>query len=155
MRLAESFTRRDWEIDTMEPLVFTYDIDGSDFVTAGAASADMKRSLKRMGVDANTIKRAAICMYEGEINLIIHGGGGNAEVKFDGISIEIMLRDQGPGIADVSEAMKEGYSTASQEARDLGFGAGMGLPNMKRNADDFNIESELGKGTTVNMRIKL
>lgn len=138
----------------MEPLVLSYEVDGDSFTAAGEASTDMKRSLKRLGVDTELIRRASICMYEGEINMVIHGDGGEATVTFDGNELEILLVDHGKGIPDISKAMQEGFSTATQEVRDLGFGAGMGLPNMKRYADDFELESQVGVGTTVRMRLR-
>lgn len=139
----------------MEPLVLNYQVDGDSFTSAGSASSDMKRVMRRLGVDAEIIRRAAICMYEGEINMVIHANGGTADVIFDGRTIEIVLRDRGPGIPDIDRAMQEGYSTATDNVRDLGFGAGMGLPNMKKHADDFTLESEVGVGTTVRMKIGL
>jgi anti-sigma regulatory factor (Ser/Thr protein kinase) len=138
----------------MEPLTLRYSVDGDSFTTAGEASTDMKRSLKRIGVDADLIRRASICMYEGEINMVIHGGGGEATVTFDGQTLEILLVDQGKGIPDIEAAMREGFSTATQEVRNLGFGAGMGLPNMNRYADDLRLESEVGVGTTVRMVLR-
>ncbi|MCL2029935.1 MAG: ATP-binding protein [Oscillospiraceae bacterium] len=135
----------------MEPLTLRYTVDGDSFTTAGEASTDMKRSLKRIGADADLIRRASICMYEGEINMVIHGGGGQASVTFDGQKMEIVLTDRGKGIPDIEAAMREGFSTATQEVRDLGFGAGMGLPNMKRYADEMVVESKVGAGTTVRM----
>ena len=138
----------------MEPLILRYAVDGDSFTAAGEASTDMKRSLKRIGADAELVRRAAICMYEGEINMVIHGGGGEATVSFDGETLDIVLEDHGKGIPDIEAAMREGFSTASQEVRDLGFGAGMGLPNMKRYADELQLESQVGIGTTVRMRLR-
>lgn len=138
----------------MEPLILRYEVDGDSFTAAGEASTDMKRSLKRIGADSDMIRRASICMYEGEINMVIHGGGGEATVTFDGSELEILLTDHGKGIPDIEKAMQEGFSTATQEVRNLGFGAGMGLPNMKRYADDFHLESTVDVGTTVRMRLR-
>ena len=138
----------------MEPLTLQYKVDGDSFTSAGAASTDMKRTLKRIGVDADLIRRASVCMYEGEINMVIHGGGGEATVTFDGRTLDILLVDHGKGIPDIEAAMREGFSTATQEVRDLGFGAGMGLPNMKRYADEMLVESEVGVGTTVRMILR-
>ena len=101
------------------------------------------------------IRRASICMYEGEINMVIHADGGQAEVEVDANQIVIRMTDTGPGIPDVEQAMQEGYSTAGQTARELGFGAGMGLPNMKRYSDEMSIDTEVGKGTTVTVKIKV
>ncbi len=126
---------------------------GDNFTGAGEASVSMKRELRQLGFDANVIRRAAIAMYEGEINMVIHAEGGEAEVIIGEDRIEIILRDEGPGIANVELAMKDGFSTAQDNIRALGFGAGMGLPNMKRYSDEMHIETEIGKGTTVYMTI--
>ncbi len=139
----------------MEKIHLQYNVDGDDLTLAGEASSDVRRVLRQLGFDAETIRRAAICMYEGEINMVIHAYGGVIDVYIDPDSIEIIMADTGPGIADVEKAWQEGYTTASQTARDLGFGAGMGLPNMKRYSDFIDIETELGKGTTVKMIIKI
>jgi anti-sigma regulatory factor (Ser/Thr protein kinase) len=137
----------------MEPLIFHYNVDGENFTAAGEASADIKRTLKRIGVNTDLIRRTAICKYEGEINMVVHGGGGEATVTFDGNVVDILLEDHGKGIENIELAMQEGFSTASQEVRNLGFGAGMGLPNMKRYADEMDLQSEVGVGTTVHMRL--
>ena len=139
----------------MEKIHLQYNVDGDDLTLAGEASSDVRRVLRQLGFDAETIRRAAICMYEGEINMVIHAYGGVIDVYIDPDSIEIIMADTGPGIADIEKAWQEGYTTASQTARDLGFGAGMGLPNMKRYSDFIDIETELGKGTTVKMIIKI
>lgn len=115
----------------------------------------MKKKLRQLGVDPDVIRRVSIAMYEGEINTVIHAGGGAADVKIYPQHIEVILEDQGPGIADISLAMKEGYSTAPDNIRSMGFGAGMGLPNMKRYADKMDIKSEVGKGTTITMQFEL
>ena len=138
-----------------EPLIYTYDIDGSDFTRAGEASSAVKNRLKMLGVDSAAIRKTAIAMYEGEINMVIHADGGQAEVEVDANQIVIRMTDTGPGIPDVEQAMQEGYSTAGQTARELGFGAGMGLPNMKRYSDEMTIDTEVGKGTTVTVKIKV
>lgn len=137
--------------DQGEPLVLTYDVVENDYTRAGEASGDVKKKLRMAGVDAQTIRRISICMYEGEINMVIHANGGNADVLVYEDHVEIILEDHGPGIADVELAMKEGYSTAPDNIRSLGFGAGMGLPNMKRYTDSMEIETELGKGTKITM----
>ena len=139
---------------SMNRLHLHYDIDGDDFIAAGEASSDVKRALKQLNFDSDTVRRATICMYEGEINMIIHANGGRADVYIEESSIEIVLADTGPGIADIEQAMREGYSTATQKARELGFGAGMGLPNIKRYSDKLDISSQVGKGTTVTIRIE-
>lgn len=136
-----------------EQLTFTYDIPGDDFTRAGEASSAIKNKLKMLGVDNAAIRKVAIAMYEGEINMVIHANGGELTVTISDEEIVMVLADHGPGIADISKAMQEGYSTAPEEVRSLGFGAGMGLPNMKKYSDDFHIESDLGIGTTVTMKV--
>ena len=136
-----------------EELIFKYDVDGEDFTSAGQASIQVKKNLRQLGIDSETIRKVSIAMYEGEINMVIHAGGGLAEVKVCEGYIEIRLCDQGPGIKDVDQAMQEGYSTASDTIRSLGFGAGMGLPNMKRYTDSMTIDTEIGVGTTIVMRV--
>ena len=138
----------------MNKLNLHYNIDGSDFMAAGEASGDVKRVLKKLNFDSDIVRRAAICMYEGEINMIIHANGGTADVTIDEYAIEIVLTDTGPGIADIDKAMQEGYSTATQEIRELGFGAGMGLPNIKRHSDNLHITSKVGVGTTLTIRVE-
>ncbi|HIU20172.1 MAG TPA: anti-sigma regulatory factor [Candidatus Limiplasma stercoravium] len=141
----------------MQPNVLTnaYDVRSGAFQTAGDASASIKRKLKQIGVDSGILRRIAVASYEAELNLIIHSLGGTLTLEMSPEKIVLVSQDVGPGIADISKAMQEGYSTASEEARDLGFGAGMGLPNMKRNADGFDIASELGKGTRIEMEFHL
>ena len=139
----------------MEPVRLTYPVEGGDFIQAGEASSKMKMTLKKLGLPTDVIRKAAICMYEGEINMVIHANGGQAEVEIAMDQITLRMVDQGPGIPDVSRAMEEGYSTAGPEVRSLGFGAGMGLPNMKRYSDELHIDTQLGKGTTVTMKIKI
>ncbi len=138
-----------------EQLLFTFDVDGDDFTSAGQASSQVKRNLRQLGIAPDIIKRVSIAMYEGEINMVIHAGGGTAEVAVTEQFIEIILKDQGPGIKDIEQAMQEGFSTAPDDVRSLGFGAGMGLPNMKRYTDYMHIESEVGVGTTITMRVNL
>ena len=136
-----------------EPLVLFYDVDGDNFTCAGDASASVKRKLRWLGLPPEVIRRASIAMYEGEINMVIHAGGGTATVTVAPKKITIVLTDHGPGIPDVGLAMKEGYSTAPDSVRDLGFGAGMGLPNMKRYTDEMKIDTAVGEGTTITMVI--
>lgn len=138
-----------------ESVRFHFDVDGENFTSAGQASVQVKKNLRQLGIPAEIIRRVSIAMYEGEINMVIHAGGGRADVVVSESSINIILDDDGPGIADVELAMREGYSTAPDNIRSLGFGAGMGLPNMKRYTDDMKIESELGVGTTVTMVVNL
>lgn len=138
-----------------EALNFHFNVDGNDFTSAGQASIQIKKNLRRLGLDPETIRRVSIAMYEGEINMVIHAHGGEADVNVYEDRIEIILKDNGPGIKDIEQAMQEGFSTAHDQIRSLGFGAGMGLPNMKRYTDDMKIESEVGVGTTVTMRVNL
>ncbi len=136
-----------------EPLVFRYDVDGGNFTSAGQASVHVKKNLRQLGIDPETIRRVSIAMYEGEINMVIHAGGGEAEVIVSDSSITIILKDTGPGIANIEQAMQEGFSTAPDNIRSLGFGAGMGLPNMKRYTDRMEIDSTVGVGTTITMAV--
>ena len=136
-------------------ITFHYDVDGTDFTSAGQASVQIKKSLRQLGIDPEIIRRVSIAMYEGEINMVIHAHGGAADVTVSPEAVEIVLSDTGPGIADIGLAMQEGYSTASDSIRSLGFGAGMGLPNMKRYTDSREIDTELGKGTTITMRVNI
>ena len=133
----------------------TFDVERGAFETAGEASATIKRTLKRLGVDAGILRRVAVATYEVALNLIIHSLGGRLELAVDENWVRVTSSDRGPGIPDIDKAMTEGYSTAPEDVRTLGFGAGMGLPNMKRNADDFSIASEVGEGTTICMGFKL
>ena len=139
----------------MSSLKLHYDVDGSDFVSCGRASEDVKRTLKNIGMPADVIRRVAIAMYEGEINMVIHAHGGVAEVEIFEDRIEIALIDTGNGIADIEKAMQEGYSTATEDIRELGFGAGMGLPNMKKYSDVMRIDSKVGEGTKVYLTINI
>ena len=136
-----------------ESLIFHFDVDGEDFTSAGQASVQVKKNLRRLGIPPEIIRQVSIAMYEGEINMVIHAGGGSADVIVSEDKIEIVLADTGPGIADINLAMQEGYSTATDSVRSLGFGAGMGLPNMKRYTDDMKITTEIGKGTVVDMTV--
>ncbi|MBR2478842.1 MAG: ATP-binding protein [Clostridia bacterium] len=134
-----------------EAISFRFLIDGDDFTSAGNASVQVKKMLRQLNFDAETIRRVSVAMYEGEINMVIHANGGSADVNVWNDRIEVVLADSGPGIPDIDLAMQEGYSTAKDNIRSLGFGAGMGLPNMKRYSDDMKITTELGRGTTVTM----
>ena len=138
-----------------ETLNFHFLVDGDDFTSAGQASIQIKKNLRRLGLDPETIRRVSIAMYEGEINMVIHAHGGEADVNVYEDHIEIVLKDNGPGIKNIEQAMQEGFSTAPDQIRSLGFGAGMGLPNMKRYTDDMKIESVVGVGTTVTMRVNI
>lgn len=132
-----------------------FDVSGDDFTRAGEASGKVKSKLKQLGIAPDAVRRVAIALYEGEINLVIHAGGGEIDVEISPESIKMILSDKGPGIADVEKAMTEGYSTATENIRSLGFGAGMGLPNMKKYSDEMNIDTKLGEGTTIVMQVNL
>ena len=134
-----------------EPIRFHYNIDGEDFTSAGQASVQVKKMLRQLDFDAETIRRVSVAMYEGEINMVIHANGGAADIVVWDEKIEVILADTGPGIPDVSLAMQEGFSTAKENIRSLGFGAGMRLPNMKRYSDEMKIDTVVGEGTTVTM----
>ncbi len=138
-----------------DQLIFTYIVDGDDFTRAGEASSSVKNKLKMLGVDSDVIRKVAIAMYEGEINMVIHADGGTITVSVSDDDITMVLSDSGPGIPDIEKAMQEGYSTAKEEVRSLGFGAGMGLPNMKRFTDEMNIDTVIGQGTTITMKVYL
>lgn len=134
---------------------FSYPVDGSDFTSAGQASVMLKKNLRQLGISPEIIRRTSIAMYEGEINMVIHADGGVADIEISETAITIILKDRGPGIKDINQAMQEGFSTAPDDVRSLGFGAGMGLPNMKRYSDEMTIESEVGVGTTITMKINI
>ena len=139
----------------MDKVNFHFEIDGENFTSAGEASVRIKKMLREMGFTPEIIRRVSVAMYEGEINMVIHANGGAADVNVYCDRIEIILADRGPGIPNIDLAMQEGYSTAPDNIRSLGFGAGMGLPNMKRYTDDMKIESEVGKGTTIVMTVNV
>ncbi|HNY17802.1 MAG TPA: ATP-binding protein [Treponemataceae bacterium] len=134
-------------------MTYHFAVSGDDFSRAGNASSEMKKILQRLGIPPETIKRTAVAMYEAEINMVVHAGGGVADIEIDPGQITIVMSDHGPGIADLELAMQDGYSTAPEAIRELGFGAGMGLTNMKRNSDEMVIDTAVGKGTTVTMKI--
>ncbi|MBR3967571.1 MAG: ATP-binding protein [Clostridia bacterium] len=138
-----------------EALKFHFDIDGSDFSSAGVASVMVKKKLRQLSYDPEVIRKVSIAMYEGEINMVIHACGGTADVEVSDEEITIILRDKGPGIPDVELAMQAGFSTAHDNIRNLGFGAGMGFPNMKKYTDYLNVDTVIGEGTTVTMKVKL
>ena len=138
-----------------EAVRFRYEVDGENFTLAGQASVQVKKNLREIGIPAEIIRRVSIAMYEGEINMVIHAGGGVADVYVDEEKVTIVLEDNGPGIENIELAMKDGYSTAPDNIRSLGFGAGMGLPNMKRYSDTLTLESELGRGTKVTMTVNI
>ena len=138
-----------------EAIVLKYEISPDDFTRAGEASSDVKGKLKQLGVSPEAIRKVAIAMYEGEINMVIHAKGGEITVEITPAQIKMILADVGPGIPDVEQAMKAGYSTAPDEVRSLGFGAGMGLPNMKKYTDSMTIDTTVGMGTTITMTVEL
>lgn len=137
----------------MNTLKWTYDVDGSDFTRAGEASSAVKKNLRKLGVPPEVIRKVSIALYEGEINMVIHANGGIITVEMTPERIDMVLADTGKGIPDIEQAMKEGWSTAPDEVRSLGFGAGMGLPNMKKYSDEMRIDSTVGVGTTVYMTV--
>lgn len=132
-----------------------YTVSPDDFTRAGEASGDVKSKLKKMGVSPEAVRKVAIAMYEGEINMVIHAEGGDIDVEISEDDITMVLSDKGPGIANIEQAMQAGWSTAPDNIRSLGFGAGMGLPNMKKYSDDMKIETQLGVGTTVTMKVNM
>ena len=137
----------------MDSIKLHYVVPGDDFTRAGAASGDVKRNLKTLGISPCVIRNVSIAMYEGEINMVIHAGGGEIDVEITEEEIIMTLADKGPGIENVELAMREGYSTAPDKVRSLGFGAGMGLPNIKKYTDEFSIDTKLGEGTTLNLKV--
>ena len=138
-----------------EAIILKYPISGDDFTRAGEASSDVKSKLKQMGGSPEAIRKAASAMYEGEINMVIHADGGEITVEITPEKIKMVLDDRGPGIENVELAMQAGYSTAPDEIRSLGFGAGMGLPNMKKYSDRMDIDTRLGEGTKITMVVNL
>ena len=130
-------------------------IESGDFIAAGEAASSIKRFLKQLGIDGSIVRRVAIAAYEAEINLVIHSLGGILEIIVSPKQIKIIAEDKGPGIEDIEKAMQEGFSTASEQTRELGFGAGMGLPNIKRCSDRFDIQSEIGGGTRLEIDFDL
>lgn len=138
-----------------DAITLKYTISGDDFTRAGEASSDVKSQLKKMGVAPDKVRKVSIAMYEGEINMVIHANGGTIDVIITPHDITMILADRGPGIKDISLAMKEGYSTATDNVRALGFGAGMGLPNMNKYSDEMNIDTVIGVGTTVTMKVHI
>lgn len=139
----------------MNAIHLQYDIEGGNFSKAGFASSEIKKVLKQLNVDAHTIKRIVVSSYEAEVNIVAHAWKGIIKAAIDGEKIVLTFDDEGPGIADIGLAMQTGYSTASPEVREMGFGAGMGLPNINNNADNLEIHSEVGKGTMVTITINL
>ncbi len=139
----------------MTSMIDVFDVRSHDYAAAGDASAAIKRKLKQLGINSEILRHIAVASYEVELNLIIHSLGGTLTLEITPADIVLISKDVGPGIPDIDKAMQEGYSTASDEARDLGFGAGMGLPNMRRNADEFEISSTMGVGTLIRMKFHI
>ena len=138
-------------LNAQREMEFEFKLEGGNFSRAGAASSEVKKLLKQLNVNPTVIKRIVIALYEAEVNVVAHAWEGVMHVTFDSQAIRVVVADKGPGIPDIGLAMQEGYSTASPEVREMGFGAGMGLPNMKKNCDTLDIQSEVGVGTTVTM----
>lgn len=136
-------------------MVLRYDVEGGEYISAGVASSKVKKMLKQLDIKPEIIRKISVAMYEAEINMVIHANGGIIEVEVTPEKVHVILQDHGPGIEDLELAMKAGYSTASKTAREMGFGAGMGLPNMKRYADILDVQSEVGVGTTVQITVAL
>ncbi len=133
----------------------SFDVVDGDFAHAGEASGSLKRTLKKLGINMDIVRRISIAVYEGEINMVIHANGGVIEAEISPDAVEVWLKDKGPGIEDIELAMQEGYSTAKENVRELGFGAGMGLPNIKKYTDKMTIETTIGVGTTVYIKVNL
>lgn len=142
-------------MDARHEMVLHFEVQGGDFAAAGEASSRLKAVLRQLGLGADLIRRVAIATYEAEMNVVIHAYHGRIEARIAPAAIEVKVVDEGPGIPDIELAMQEGYSTAPEAVREMGFGAGMGLPNMKRCADELLIESQVGVGTSVYMRFAL
>lgn len=140
---------------SLNSLHYHYDVPGDDFTRAGMASSAVKQTLKQLGLDPETVRKMSISLYEGEINMVIHAGGGQIDVDIDDEKIVAVLTDHGPGIENIELAMQEGWSTASEQVRGLGFGAGMGLPNMKKYSDELTIDSKPGNGTIVTVVVNI
>jgi anti-sigma regulatory factor (Ser/Thr protein kinase) len=134
---------------------FKYQIDGGDFANAGKASSEIKRTLKQLNISPKIIKRVVVSLYEAEVNIVAHAHRGDIDVNINSKEISIVLKDQGPGISDIDKAMEIGFSTASASVISMGFGAGMGLPNIKKNSDFMKVDSEVGVGTTVTLKVTL
>ncbi len=134
---------------------FNYNVEGGEFINAGVASSKFKKVLKQLGIPSDIIRKVSISMYEAEINMVIHANGGHIDGEITPERIHVLLKDEGPGIEDLDLAMTAGWSTASRAAREMGFGAGMGLPNIKRNSDNLSVTTEIGVGTTVEITFDL
>lgn len=137
----------------MNNITLHYDVPGDDFTRAGEASGSLKKTLKDLGFKPEVVRKAVIALYEAEINLVIHAGGGEIDIEISPEAVDMVLTDRGPGIPDVALAMTEGYSTAPDNVRSLGFGAGMGLPNIKKYTDEMKIDTKVGEGTTMYLKV--
>lgn len=133
-------------------LELAFTVEGGDFSNAGKASSQIKKVMKQLNIDAKNIKKVVVAVYEAEVNVVAHAYKGRIKVRVDENEMEVVVTDEGPGIEDIEKAMEAGFSTASKEVREMGFGAGMGLPNIRKNADELEIESEPGVGTNVTFR---
>jgi anti-sigma regulatory factor (Ser/Thr protein kinase) len=133
--------------------ILEFDITGGDFIQAGKASSKIKKKLKQLNVDAAAIKRIVVAIYEAELNVVAHASNGKLTVKFEPGVVIVTVTDSGPGIENIGQAMEAGFSTASKKVREMGFGAGMGLPNIKKNTDELEIESKVGEGTTLRFKV--
>ncbi len=128
---------------------YEFFVEGGDFSKAGTASSELKNVLKQLNVDSGIIRRTVVALYEAEVNVVAHAYEGTIKVDLSPEEIKIVIEDKGPGISDINLAMQEGYSTASAKVREMGFGAGMGIPNIKNNTDKFNISSVVGESTRL------
>lgn len=139
----------------MEDIKYVFDVEKDDFVRAGESSSNIKKILRQLGIDSGVIRKISIAAYEAEMNIVIHSLGGQIILEVTPDFIKVVARDRGPGIADLELAMQEGYSTATDRVREMGFGAGMGLPNMKKCSDRFTVNSSVGKGTEIIIEVDL
>ncbi|MCK5824234.1 MAG: ATP-binding protein [Ichthyobacteriaceae bacterium] len=139
----------------MSGIKFEYKLEGGDFANAGKASSQIKKTLKQLNIASKTIKRVVVSLYEAEVNVVAHAYRGKIDVEITVEMIDIVIADEGPGIENIEQAMQPGFSTATAKVVSMGFGAGMGLPNMKKNTDFMNVESEVGVGTTVQLKVAL
>ena len=139
----------------MENIKLHYDVDSNDFSCAGEASGKIKKTLKDLGFDSALIRNVAIAVYEGDINMVIHAEGGVIDAEISPEKVTVVLKDKGPGIPDIEQAMTEGFSTAPENVRALGFGAGMGLPNIKKYSDTMHIDTVIGVGTTITLTFNI
>jgi len=142
-------------VSTDSGLSQTFEIKGGNFSEAGSVSTKIKEILKEIGINGSIIRRTAIVAYEAEMNVVMYAKKGIVNMRLSPKKIQLQIDDEGPGIKDINLAMQEGYSTATDEMREMGFGAGMGLPNMKRNSDEFELKSSPGKGTSLNIILYL